>query len=271
MTGRPRGARAAVIALGLTAGGVAAVQANAVIFPKPVVSVSTLTVPNRDYLAVVVTAFPKCVRVTGRSVCPDSLDFRGRLQIGKDEWTELEGSRSRSRNGAKDTLLVSKPVCPEVGRVTGYVAAEQRGAVERSDRGAASVAVPCRVLRAAEREAARAIEDTFPKADQAIVLASWWGQKMPAAEREIAELEDVRAAKTAADTAKARAKWADVRTGPDSLYRPPVGDTLVVHVGYGYQFCWLGRNRFTSQVEVLDGDPSRCEAARAAFQSRRSG
>lgn len=268
MYSRPR-ALALGFSLLLSAAGGAWAMAAVSIFPAPIVSVSTVTLPSPDSVAVAIRWTRKCLFVAGKTVCPTTMDVMGQAQHGGTAGS-IQWLSRRSRLGGADTIRMAKPVCPDTVTFLGSVAAEALGVIERSNRATARIAIRCRVRRASDITNGAAFVDSFPKPNRRITFGSYWGQKIPAAERAVMLTEDLRAARSAKDSADVRAKWAAVISIADSVYTPPRGDTLIAIVGFQYPICWLGKNRYTGATVIIDGDPIYCEAARAAFASERS-
>ncbi len=258
----------AIVALAVASGGAwaGAAQLRAVIFPPPIVSVSTITLRDPDSTAVAIRWTRKCVFTGGKTVCPTSVDVLAQTQTSSGfSWLQR-----RSRTNLTDTVRFLKPLCPDTVTFLGSVAAEASGVIERSNRTTARIAVRCRVRRASDVAEGVAFADSFPKANRRITFGRYWGIKIPATERAILLTEDLRAARSLADSTAARKKWADVTAGADSVYTPPRGDTLMALVGYQYPVCWVGKNRYTNAVVILDGDPLICEVVRTAFASERA-
>ncbi len=263
-----RGSMLSVVALvAASAGGVYVVQATTPsVFPPPIVSSSTVTVPDRNQVAVATQWTPRCALVNRINVCPDSFDVRYVVQTASGYSDPRRGRTSILR----DTVIVDRPICPDSLRVVVYVAARSRGAIERSNIGSSRpLSIRCRAITRDEQLADAALRDTFPDDGLVITTASEWWHKQSKDERDVALLETLRQARTARDSTTAIAEWRALDKLPDSIRVVPKGDTVAI-VGYSNDMCLLARNRYTGRVEILSGDPTRCETARVKFDAKRS-
>lgn len=148
-------------ATALVGGGAWALSEGPIDLPAPSVSAFTLTVPNRDSVAAVVTWTKRCDLKTKR--CP----FQWRVAI-----VAGDTSVARIRNNLRDTLRVEKPVCPGVLTVRAGVIADllQSTGTISSPPGSTTLKIPCRPLNAWEK----AFEDSFPAMNRKIVPARRW-------------------------------------------------------------------------------------------------
>ena len=267
------GAAAIVGALGIAAGGASLLSSgNEPVdpYPVPVLALSTLTLPNRDSVGVVINVFPKCLR-GGRTTpaCPDSLAVTVDLSSADGSTRVHSYSASSVNAGVRRVFAVSKSICPQQVSVNVTAAAVASDDAERSYVASKLLRVPCRALREAERVEQAALLDSFPKANRRVTTSSRFGYKLSDAAISVLALQALREARTADDSARVRERWQLIAQGADSVLMPTAADTLNVSSGYEYHICWLGKNRYTNSVTLLAGDAARCETVRAQYESER--
>ena len=264
-----RAVQGLVVAVCLTVGVAAAMSvAGPVIFPPPIVSASTVTLrTTSDTIGLAVAWVRRCVG----GVCPPAHD----LVVTRKSGGFFNREADRRVLRFKDTVRVARPTCPIAGGSsvdTMLVGVRAVGTtiIERSNAGTTVLTVRCRAVTAAELAESTAILDSFPDGARRIAMSDW-AHKVPKSERDIWLVEQLRVTRTAADSVGVRATFAAIDAWPDSVRAVQGSDALQTVIGYEYAFCWLGRNRYTGAVALLDGDAVACEAPRARMQSERSG
>jgi hypothetical protein len=247
-------------------GGAAFAALASVNFPTPSTSISTLTVKAPDSAAVVVSYTKRCTTISRVSVCPSGYDVR----VVADYGGGFAQVSRRSRADLRDTVRFERPLCPQTLKVRAEVAAVAFNGAERSMTGTSLwQVIRCSPPTPAELLAQAAVADSFPDGSRRITTGDW-AFKVNKPDRDVMLLELLRSAKTATDSAKHRRDYAVTDSAPDSVYVEQGTDTLRARVGFEYRMCWLGRNRYTGMVTILDGDPIACEPPRARMQSERS-
>lgn len=254
---------AMLTATGLLVGGVVA---SNVLFPKPVVSASTLTLRSTDSIGAVIVWTKRC----SGAACPTQwfLDVQRKTDGGYS--TEAERVLSRTR----DTVRIAKSVCADTGKLVPdtlliSVLAMGKDSAEQSNVATTKLAVRCRPLRSIERVQIAAELDTFPKANRRMVAGDW-SYPIPKDRRTVMLVAQLRELKTAKDSADLRALFASLDARSDSTALPSAA-RVAVPVGETRSLCWLARNRYTNEVVVMGGDIIACEAPRARMQSEGSG
>ena len=232
-------------------------------FAPPVVSVSSLTLPNRDSIGVVTRWTPKC----RQGVCPQTYSVKVVLKNDLGYMTYHEGTYTNTRI----VVPLAKPLCPFVDTALMQVASNTRGTVESSVHATAKLSLPCRNMTNAERAEQAALADSFPDEGHRMVIASSRHVKMSDSVRADILRGQLRAAKTQADSTKVRALWAAVAAGPDTVTVAQPADTLLMNVGYATHICMLARNRYTGEIVIVSGSLVHCEQARVAYATERNG
>jgi len=238
-----------------------------VIFPTPSVSISLLTVRATDSAAVIVRYSKRCAIVAGATGGPTSYDVRLNGNYG-DGFAQLS---RRTRTQLVDTIRFLRPLCPQALRVRGEVSAVNFAGAERSRAGGSLwQVIRCSEMTPLERLEVAALLDSFPPGSRRITAGDV-AVRLPKSERDVMLLDLLRESKTAADSAKHRAAYANADGMPDQITHIQPLDTMVAMVGFEYKLCFLGRNRYTGAVVIIDGDVDACEAPRVRMQSERSG
>ena len=256
----------AVGGIGLT---VSVAVAASVLFAPPTVSVSSLTLKSTDSVGLVINWTKRCI---GFTTCPKSWD----VTVTRKSPDGYNQESRRLRTNLKDTVRVAKPVCWDATKPLWSdtmligVRAVASGVVERSNAGTAKLAVRCRRSTPAEIAEGVALADTFPKENRRLAIGDW-AYKIAKGERDIMRLEQMRAAKTKADSTRLKTQFDYLDTTRNDSVSNIQGGTLVTFVGYESPVCWLGRNRYTGHVEIISGDDVACEKPRARMQAERSG
>lgn len=142
----------ALCATGLTIGGAAVRAATAPALPTPVVWASTLTLPNRDSVALLVNWTNQC---NADKQCPT----QWQLITTTTPWDTITHFRITNH----DTIAIAKPFCPMTFVSQSRVTAQ--GSNIESKAGNTSVTIQCRPKTAAEI----AFADTFPAANWTMV------------------------------------------------------------------------------------------------------
>lgn len=238
-------------------------------FAPPILSISTLT--NRG-TPPSVTVLARWVRRCLGAVCPTT--YQTTVTLRSAGMGRLVHARTTA--AFRDTAIITRSVCPLVGpppldTIVYTVGALLAGAVEQSPLATMRIPLRCRAITAEELAEGRALEDSFPKGPDRGIAMGDWHYKLPASERRQMEIAQLRQARMAADSLAVQQSYARITAGPDSIRTTTSGDTLIALKGYKTAMCWLGRNRYTGQVQILDGDPVLCEPPRARRQSQRSG
>lgn len=245
----------------LTFGTIQAANPPAARFIAPAVSVSSLTLPNRDSIGVVVRWTARCVR----GVCPQTYNMKVVLKNDLGYTTYHEGTYT----GTRVVVPFAKPICPRVDTALMQVASDARGDVENSVHTTGTFALRCRVQTAAERILQLALADSFPDEGYRMLASSTKHVKMDSTQRAALLQGQLRAARTATDSAAARVRWAQIDNMADTLVVPQKADTIEARVGFMTYVCMLARNRYTGAVVVMGGSTTACESVRAAYASER--
>lgn len=256
------------------AAGVAAIIAATSIavsasFGPPVTSTSTLTLPSRDSVGVVVVYTSRCTtadalarRMKGDSLaCPNAWDVVSLVGVDTVKFT-------RARATLRDTVRLARLVCPAVGVFTARVLPRSQGTVIDKP-GVSRIALPCRPPNAAEI----AFADSFPQANILHVLRSQWARKFTQAAQDSLKASALASALTAADSAAELAWWAAYALQADSVRLesktpgPGVLMDLTIPRGYSFEVCSFARNKYSGDViNLFPNYDAQCEARRAEQQ-----
>jgi hypothetical protein len=258
----------AILSCGLMAAAVPRFTGPAPQFPAPVVSASTVAMRSPDSVKIAVQWVRRCAG----TVCPSAYLLTATRRSPDGYSTEVE----RTKVNRRDTLVVARPMCSLAGAAhsdTISVAVRAAGSVviEPSVERVTKLPVRCRPLTLAERREEAAFADSFPSANWRIVVSDW-GYKLSAAERSLMRLDELRKAKTFADSAKTIRTFASVDAAPDSIFKiQHPTDSVTAQIGFKYQICLYAKNRYTQYLTLIDGDELACAAVGERLRSLRRG
>lgn len=205
--------------------------------PNPAVFISTLTLPSKDSVGMLVGWTRRC---TAQNVCPVQWRLAWRI--------EQDSATARVRTGLKDTIRIAKSVCPVVYNFNVAVVADPSTQGDTTTARSSHTIVgmlgtPCRQPTAAELAERAAEADSFPKSGRRIRLATNW----------------MRSASNPNDSILTQQTYGE--------------DGIVVPLGYTMgPLCILKRNRYNGNVWVDHADPlAKCEAVRLQYEREQSG
>ena len=239
--------------------------------PPPTVSASTLTLPSRYSVGIVVAWTKACAP----TACPTAFDLSvtKRFTVAR---TSQDVAFRRVRT-LRDTVRVERNYCdvgaaPTASPDTLIVAVRGLTPTARSGPGMYKVPVRCLTMNARERAGVLAMADSYPATPAySRTMVSDWGRKVTVNRQRIMRSEQIAVARTAKDSAWITRMFDSLAVAPDSVRSL---DNLLtsMRLGYRYTLCELRRNRYTGVVGVITrGDPTVCERIRLAYQSERSG
>lgn len=253
------------VPVALLAVGISATLLAVPMFLPPTVAMSSLTLPTSDSVGLVVSWSKRCYWNT----CPPAWDMTLMRQSDAGYVEEAHHRRTNTR----DTIHVEKPICWDarlrVDTMRASVHALGRGTIEPSNAGSARLVLRCRTATPAEQREVAAYTDSFPALNRRATLQDW-AYKLPVSELALLQTEQLRAAKSRADSVQVGILFTELKVAPDSI-RNFLGSILTLRIGYVTTLCTLGKNRYTGAVSVLGGDERACEAPRVRMQSEHSG
>lgn len=239
--------------------------------PPPTVSASTLTLPSRDSVGVVVAWSRACAG----TACPTAFD----LSVIK-RFTTNQASQDvafRRVRAYRDTVRLERSYCAVSSPTSAppdtlIVTVRGLTPTARSGPGMYKVPVRCLTMNVRERAEVAAMADSYPATPAySRTVVSDWGHKVTVERQRIMRSEQIAVARTATDSAWITRVFDSLTVAPDSV-RSPDNSLATLRIGYRYTMCELRRNRYTGVVGVITrGDPALCERVRLALQSERSG